>query len=757
MRVSAAVVAVLLVAPMAVLGAGASTISTTSTDTDCATVPCGYISPIIIIDLDRNDVELSPDRSEVEIPGTVTYKWDVDQEGFGAWEPDDPPEVTLRFTRKPDWVSASVDPVRFPVEMSPEHLSVDDSNPTQPDSTYSYTQPITVTLAKQEGQPIVAEEGFEEASMGLYARSSESGLYKPGYGFREIRVAPDGYDVVTDRSKVDAVFSSVALDTRTSDDLIVPFHNVNLDMDLLSDVQLWKPTQMAFKVADAQSGETLPHPDFWATIVDEEGEILYQTGFRHPHDGVLNLNYSFPDVGRYNVLVGARPTPQLTQQFWQPVTASFPVVVERSGSPSYPSSYHAHQYESLQTFAGDPGSEHQFQKTIPFPVRDGATEGTLHAQLDGRAYFSPQQPPSGPAEVTVEVLSPSDKSLAKQTLTPDAPSAELSFDLSSADQHRIRITGTSVHPVDYGVGAVMDWHLRVDYDDPPTITKDNVDHPEPGLRTVENGQVTFDLEGADDLEPWAKADLKASVDAPGELRELTVTVVEDGGTIHHTADIVESTKSTTVEFPFPRAGRYLVVVTAEPLPGTGASWQTQSAAFPVLVGDPGAEKITYPTRYEAGYEETVTQVQGDTQTATDQHDRYFRFPVLGSASSIEATVSLADGATGQFEVELLNENGTQVASADLGPANPSVTVSPDRIRPQDHVVHVSGTGNPGAGYTVSLGVGYDEAPVTSNPLETIDETIDDLEEGSGGLLPGFEAVAVLGAVGLAAVVFRKHR
>lgn len=752
MRVSAAFVAVLMVAPIVAIGAGAST---TATETDCSGVPCGYISPIIIIDLETNDATLSPGEDSVEIPGTVTYKWDVDNEGFGAWEPDDPPEVTLRFTRKPGWISASVEPARFGVEMSPEHLSVDESNPTQPDSTYSYSQEITVTLAKND-QPIIAEEGFEEASMGLYARSSESGLYKPGYGFREIRVAPDGYDIVTDRSKVDAVFSSVALDTPTSDDLIVPFHNVDIDMDLLSDVTLWKPTQMVFKVAGAQSGETLPHPDFWATVVDEDGEILYQTGFRHPHDGVLNLNYTFPDVGRYNVLVGARPTPQLTQQFWQPVTASFPVVVERSGSPSYPSSYHAHQYESLQTFAGDPGSEHQFQKTVPFPVRDGAGEAMLHAKLDGRAYVSPQQPPAGPAEVTVEVLDPSGTSLADQTLTPDAPSAELSFE-PSPGQHRVRITGTSVHPVDYGVGAVMDWHLKVDYDDAPTITKDNVDHPTPGVRTVENGPVTFQLDGADDVAPWKTAELKASVDAPGELRELTVTVVGDGGTIHHTDDIDEPARSTTVGFPFPRAGRYLVVVTAEPLPGTGASWQTQSAAFPVVAGDPGAEEITYPTKYEAGYAETVTQVQADTQMPQDQHDRYFRFPVFGSASSIEATVSLADGATGQFEVELLNENRTEVASAELGPDNPSVTLSPDRIRPQDHIVHVSGIGNPGAGYTVGLGVGYDEAPIKANPLQTVDDTIDDLEEGTGGLLPGFEAVAVLGAVGLAAVVLRKHR
>lgn len=748
MRVSAAVVALLLVLPMVAVGAGAST------DTDCASVPCGYISPIILIDLDTNDVTLSPDEPEVEIPGTVTYKWDVDQEGFGAWEPNNRPEVTLRFTRKPAWVSASVEPTRFPVEMSPQHLDVDQSNPTQPDATYTYKKDITVTIAKND-QPIIAEEGFDRASMGLYARSSESGLYKPGYGFREIRVQPDGYDVVTDRSKVDAVFSSVPLGTPTADDLIVPFHNVEIDMDLLSDVALWKPSQMVFKVVDAQSGETLPHGDFWATVVDQDGEILYQTGFRHPHDGVLDLNYTFPDVGRYNVLVGARPTPQLSQQFWQPVTASFPVVVERSGNPTYPSTYHAHQYESLQTFAGDPGSEHQFEKTVPFPVREGAGDATLEASLAGRAYVSPQQPPTGPAEVTVEVLDPSGEVMATETLDPDAPTAELSFS-PSPGQHRVRIAGTSVHPIDYGVGAVMDWNLEVGYDDPPEVATDNVRHPTPGVREIGHGPVTFTLDGVDDPEPWAPVEIRPAVDAPGELRELTVTVVGDGGTIHHTQDVGEPGSSASLTFPFPRAGRYLVVVTAEPVPGSGATWQTQSAAFPVTVGDPSVERVTYPTEYAASYQETLAQIQADTDTPQDQYDRFFRFPVLRSASSIEATVSLADGATGQFDVELLNENGTQVASGEVTPASPTVTVSPDRIRYQDHVLHVSGVGNPGAGYAVDLGVGYDEAPTTSNPLSEVEETIDDLDEG-GGALPGFEAVAVLAAVGLAAVILRERR
>lgn len=749
MRARAVLVAILMLVAPVVTG-GAHALETDGQDAsgsaDCADgqIPCGYISPVLIIELDEprsKTLGLEKGSGPIETCGTVTFRFDIVQEGFGVHEPTKPIEVTLSITRKPQWIDDTIEPRTFEVPISPQYIQTDTSDPTQPGAHYVYTKDICLTLEKNDLPIVIEDPNYDFTRMGLYARSTESGLYKPAYGYREVRMAPQGYDIVRDASKVTGVFAEVP---RTS----VPFHNVEIEMNQLTEVSLWQPAEMVFQVVDEASGQAVRHPDMWATVVDEEGEILYQTGFRHPHNGRFQLTYTFPDVGHYHVLVGARPTPQLSRTFWQPVVASFPVTLEKFGQPSYPATYNATFYESLQAFAGDPAGESQFHKTIPFPVKEGASQATLTAEMKGRAYVSPQQPPTFPSQVQVRVLDPDGGEVRSAMLTPDARSAELSFEPSATGPYEIAISGTGIHPLDYGVGAVLDLDLQVPYDDRSKITKANVDGFETTRTEVGNDGVTFAFDRPESLDPWASSTLTASVDAAGSIRDLIVTVLGSDGDVLYTQDTVESSKSLEMDYVFPRPGHYVVVVSAEPAPGTGASWQTQSAAFPVTVGDPDKRQVEYPGVYEASYTQTVAQVQGDTNTATSQYDRFLPFPVFRGADSVAAEVSLDTTSPGVLDVELLDGNGTQVDAGQVTPASPSVSLSPNPIRPDDYVVHVSGPSPVGTTYNVGIQVDYGDSFLHRNPLfERVEETAD--SAGAGELLPGFGVGAAGAAVAAA--------
>lgn len=769
MRASAAFIALLMVLSMAAAGLPSAAATDGSEiplqDGDPAagsgscSIPCGYINPILVIDLDGvqgNVMDLAKDEGPITLEGTVTFKFDIVQEGFGLDDPSDPITVELKFIRKPDWVDATPEPRTFTVPISPQYVQADPSDPSNPQAEYRYTEEISVTLEKNS-KPIVEDEGYDFSRMGLYARSSESGLYKPAYGYREMRLRPTGYDIVNDPSQIEAVLADVPLD---DEDLQVPFHNVALDMDLLSEISLWQPTRMAFKVVEDTSGGVVRHPDMWATVVDHDGNVVYHTGIRHVHSGILELDVTFPDVGRYAVLVTAKPTPYVSQTFWQPVTAAFPVVVERFGTPSFPDAYQARYQESLTTLAADPAAgPDQFEKTIPFPVREGAAGGELTASLNGKVFAAPgsAQPPTFPSRVAVQVLDPDGAVLDEATLDPSSPSASLSFDAATPSDHAVRVVGTGIHPIDYGVGAVLNMDLTVDYDEAPLVTGDNVRHLKAGASQAAAGGVTLSLDGpAEDVAPWEPVSYTASVEGEGAVKDLVVTVAEEDGRIWYT-DHVDAASERTLDVPFPRAGRYVVAVSAEPVPGSGARWQAASAAFPVTVGDPASPTLTYPSDYEATFRGSVYQVQADD--GVDQYDRYFPFPVFGGATDMQVTVALEAPGAASLTVRLLDGNGSRLDEAEIDAASPEATLEPPRLRSDTYVVHVRGTGAPVAYYTVTPQVAYDDAPVRSNPL--FETAGDDAGQAGGEALPlpgGPLAVAALGAAAAGlALVLRARR
>lgn len=189
MRAGPVVVTALM---MTVAASGVAAAGPAST---CAAPPCPPYPPILVIDLgpgeDRPAVGL--DDLPAEIPGTVTWRYDVDRYGPFVWEPADRPEVRLEIESAPAWLEASVEPSTFPVELSPTSMRWDGSDPTDPQVRYVHRRNVTLTL-EADDPPVDPPPGRDAWDPGLYGRSTASGTVAAAYGYGGVTILPAGSD-----------------------------------------------------------------------------------------------------------------------------------------------------------------------------------------------------------------------------------------------------------------------------------------------------------------------------------------------------------------------------------------------------------------------------------------------------------------------------------------------------------------------------------------------------------------------------------
>jgi hypothetical protein len=189
----------------------------------------------------------------------------------------------------------SVEPPQIPVPIEPQYLQPDTSDPTNPGASYVYTAKITISFSAKS-QPVLAD-GTDYAKLLVFAKSTESGLYKSGYGIKELRVAPAGAvhesDVASSRPKftpIDVPPQAIPAMKREQPGLAVA-------VTPPPSVALWTP--QAWQIAASKPG-TLS-----ATLLDETGAVVYASGPRDSADGKLALNLTMPDVGRFLLAVHA--------------------------------------------------------------------------------------------------------------------------------------------------------------------------------------------------------------------------------------------------------------------------------------------------------------------------------------------------------------------------------------------------------------------------------------------------------------------
>lgn len=197
MRLALAVTAFVLLTPLAgaadVASSPADEVQAVAAASSCAP-PCGEINPRILFEfeeLTRDPVDTSA-GDQIVFDGTVTYWFDADDEGYVPPDPQTPIVIQFTFPRMPAWAQMSIEPATIEVETiaCPECPQASADDPTRPQLHWEYTEPVTMTidvLDVPEPTP-----GYDYGKLQVFAKSTESGIYNPGYGIREVRIATDG-------------------------------------------------------------------------------------------------------------------------------------------------------------------------------------------------------------------------------------------------------------------------------------------------------------------------------------------------------------------------------------------------------------------------------------------------------------------------------------------------------------------------------------------------------------------------------------
>lgn len=178
-----------------------------STEADCAP-PCGEINPRLMVefpDLSDETVPLEKGESKT-FEGTLTFWADTDDEGYSPRDPSEPITVSFSFPRLPAWAEMSVEPtqIEVPVNTCAQCFKVNTDDPSRPAVHWAFSAPVEMTVTAVDTPETTP--GYDYGKLQLFAKSSESGIYNPGYGIREVRVTAAGGDTLeqtsTDESTV---------------------------------------------------------------------------------------------------------------------------------------------------------------------------------------------------------------------------------------------------------------------------------------------------------------------------------------------------------------------------------------------------------------------------------------------------------------------------------------------------------------------------------------------------------------------------
>jgi hypothetical protein len=239
---------------------------------------------------------------------------------------------------------------------------------------------------------------------------------------------------------------------------------------------VWEPVEGTLLVKDAR-GQVALHPDFIVTVSQPDGTVLYTTGHRHPHDGLLPVSFTPDAPGTYIVSAFSGPTPEASGAFWEPAIASWPFVVPAPAQGALPPMWHAHYHESTSSLrlAADQG--YAYVKDFPIPVLPGASH--LEARLDlGTMVVVQHVDGVAPAALTMTLLPPGATSYASgdaQQVT-GAGSAKLGKDAPAEGTWDLRVSGIGYAPLDYS-GAVYNLTLQVHYPQPPRLATGETSGP----------------------------------------------------------------------------------------------------------------------------------------------------------------------------------------------------------------------------------------------------------------------------------------
>lgn len=732
------VAASLVAAPLA----GAATAEESS---GSCSVPCGYIYPLIIIEpKESQDARTLPsDGSPVEVEATLTWTFDITNEGFTLSNPTEPIEVTFEFPRKPSWAGMSVEPTKFEVPVTPQYIEPagDTSNPR---AEYVYTRDITITMSQKDQATL--RPGEDLADLLVFAKSSESGLYKPSYGIKEFQADPE--DAVVREAGADDV-DAAEVPSFAVEDATRGLGPVDVALQGAESANVFEPTQVQAQVTGPDGDGGVPS-EVSLSLVDEAGDLLYATGPRHTQNGAVSTNLTFPEPGAYRVLVTASPGDGADVS-WTPGTVAYPVDVPRPEGDAVELSnqYTARYHEVVSEVHAEPGDPaRQYEKHIPVPIYDGVNGANLLFELttDNPAATAP----SGPANLNVELLSPSDGVVAKDAFDPANPTLRMPVNaLPGEGLYQIHVFGQGAAAEDLA-GAAYDVEVSTSYDGAPVLSETGDGVLDPPGRT-DHGGIAVETQH-EHYEPWTPQDVTIpvtaeggddSVDAEAHLTVLT----NDGHRVVSTGwqDVSDGTLEASVTFPEP--GRHLAAVHVRTPMGNGTQVQPTTLATPLHVGGHQEAEVTLPDTYRAEHQVSVPAGSGPD----DPHHDSVPVTVLPGAASLEATISADGGPADAYRLSVLGPDGSALDEDET--SGGEATVAAEDPEPGRYQVVVEAGSPAGGAYDLSVTAPYEEAVSVENPLfaEAAGAGDDPGASDGGNIVPAAPAAGLVAllAAGLA--------
>src|SRR5438552_1581245 len=145
-----------------------------------ASVPCGKIYPTILVTAEGAPAKFDLKKgATLDVPLTVTYRFDALNDGYAVVPPTDPVKVSFEYPRKPTWVDMKVEPESFDVPVHDATYFHPDPQANPPAMVFEYSQKVTVHM--QLTAQAVLRDGFVYAKLLVFAKSTENGLFQAGY------------------------------------------------------------------------------------------------------------------------------------------------------------------------------------------------------------------------------------------------------------------------------------------------------------------------------------------------------------------------------------------------------------------------------------------------------------------------------------------------------------------------------------------------------------------------------------------------
>ncbi|MBI4392367.1 MAG: hypothetical protein HY556_01025 [Euryarchaeota archaeon] len=674
----------------------------------CGGVPCGYINPIITINVEGvsgKTFDTSVGQA-LRFTGSITYTFDASQEGFTAPNPGEEIVITFEFPRKPAWADIAVEPKSIDVPILPQYFETDSSDPQNVKMIYRFTSPLSIEVLERERPTLPPERPTVKAT--IFAKSSESGFYKSGYGLKQFKLKP-----------IDAEYASIpdplaGLNVKDYVGKDLPpvtrsFGTTSVSLQSTTPMNLWSPTGFEVTIADTRgdtSGATVI-----ASLSTGSGELLHSTGSLEAVGGKVGFRLTFPESGLHVLSVASLPPPAGAVT-WDPFVAVFEVPIGFDDSYVVPGKLYTATYREFpRAFSADAAGKYgQYERFIEIPVYDGIRTIEVGLTAGNTAPGAPGDASNGAGSYSAEIIDPQGKTIATQTFGAANPARALAVDaVPSTGVYLLHVYGTGLSRG--ATGGYYEANVRATYDEK------NVFPPIPLASTADVGAASLGPVGllvAPTVNAaWRPVPWKIGLSDASQGGDLLLTVSDPEGRIVHNSGLIVGVGAAETIVTLPAHGIFHAsLLFLDQVRPQGPHRDAVLATLPVRVGSTETADDSFEGAYETMNKARVA--------SSGPYERTMPLRLYPGVRSGIASVEV--GGTGSFVLgaALIDASGRVVKGTELDQSKPRATFDLAGLSAGDYAIRLSGRSAATPANPIEIGaktmVEYAEAVVIPNPL-----------------------------------------